>query len=375
MYTRSEIKAGAVILASAALCAVALVAAGRFGSFFAKKQTLRVLFTDVQGLKVDDPVQVMGLECGKVRALTVAHYQDQAGLSVPAVEVTARIAYPEPLADDTKVMVDCSLTGSTVLKIEPGRSAQRLGPDQRLMGAAPVSMTEIANKAGLMVKRIDEFVADVTDRNISGAVRASVLNLKKVSDEARTVMTSLNQTVPGTEASLDHSVKNIESLSKSLRESLAGNQARISETVINMHAASQSLARVGENMDQLVARSKEPVHGAVSDAAKAAANMKALTREVRWQPWLLLHKPNAADIRERSVYNAALEFSEGAESLNGAVQSLAAYMAAAKGDAAKLDSEKFKGLVAQIHASLENSAALEQRLWQQLTEKSREKLR
>ncbi|MCX5795402.1 MAG: hypothetical protein NTY77_07915, partial [Elusimicrobia bacterium] len=99
------------------------------------------------------------------------------------------------------------------------------------------------------------------------------------------------------------------------------------------------------------------------------------TREVRWQPWLLLHKPNAADIRERSVYNAALEFSEGAESLSGAVQSLAAYMAAAKGDAAKLDSEKFKGLVAQIHESLENSAALERRLWQELTEKSREKLR
>jgi ABC-type transporter Mla subunit MlaD len=236
-------------------------------------------------------------------------------------------------------------------------------------------MTELANKAGLMIKRIDEFVSDVTDRNISGAARAALVNHKKVSEDAKSVMMSLNQTIPGTESSLAHSMKNIEVLSTALKESLAGNQARISETVVNMHAASQSLARVGENVDKLVLRSRDPVHGAVSDAAQAAANLKALTRQVRWQPWVLLHKPSAADNRERSVYNSALEFSEGAETLNGAVQSLTAYMAEAKGDAAKLDSEKFKGLVAQIHESLEKSAALERRLWQELTEKTKEKLR
>lgn len=369
MYTRSEVKSGAVVLAAAALCAVALVAAGRWGSLFSKKQTLRVLFSDVQGLKVDDPVQVMGLECGKVRAIAVTRTRDAAGISIPAVEVVASLAYPEPLAEDTKVLVDCSLTGTTVLKVEPGRSPERLGPDDKLMGSAPVSMTELASKAGVMAKRLDEFIADVTDRNISGAARTALVNLKKVSEDAKTMMASLSQSLPETQSSLSRSIKNIESLSGSLKESLAGHETRISETVVNMHAASRSMARAGDNVDKLIAQDRDSIHAAVANAAKATANMKAMSREVRWKPWVLLHKPTAAELRERGIYNTALEFSEGAESLSAAVKELAAYAREAKGDSAKLDSERFKALAAQVHEDLEKSAALERRLWKDLAGK------
>jgi len=56
MRTRSEAKAGAVLLAGLLLGGLVLSVAGRWDTAFKKKQTLKVLFTDVQGLRAGDPV-------------------------------------------------------------------------------------------------------------------------------------------------------------------------------------------------------------------------------------------------------------------------------------------------------------------------------
>ena len=364
MRTRSEIKAGAVILAALFLGGVILVASGNWSSFFKKKQTLHILFTDVQGLQVEDPVQVMGLELGEVTGIAVTHFKDEAGRRAPAVEVTARMTYAEAFAKDTSVSVNRNLTGNTVLTVVPGRAAEKITAGEKIMGVEPVAIMEMAKTAGTIVRRIDDFVALLADKEMAGAAHAAVVNLKETSELAKSVMASLNRSIPAAESGLVNSVKNLEQVTGTV----AGSKQRITETLANFHAVSQSLARTGENVDKIVVKSRDPLINTFSNAEKASANLKSLTRQVRWQPWLLLKKPDKASERERGVYNAALDFSEGADSLNDSVKELVLLMNASdsKSGGGVVHTEKFKGLIEQVHGNLEKSVALEGKLWEDL---------
>ncbi|HBA59482.1 MAG TPA: hypothetical protein DCZ92_01395 [Elusimicrobia bacterium] len=371
MITRSEIKAGAVILGALFLGGLILVASGNWSAAFKKKQTLRILFTDVQGLQVEDPVRVMGLDLGKVTGIEVTHFTDAAGRRAAAVEVTARVTYAEAFAKDTGVAVDRTLTGITVLTVVPGRAAEKLAPGEKITGLEPVALTELAKTAGTIVRRIDDFVALLADKELAGAAHAAVVNLKETSELARSVMASLNRSIPAAESGIVNSVKNLEQASGTMNTVLAGNKDRIAGTLVNLHAASGSLARTGENADKVMLKSRDPLIRTFANAEKASANLKAVTRQVRWQPWLLLKKPDKASELERGAYNAALDFSEGAESLNDSVKELVALMAAsdARYGGSPLNAEKFNALVEQVHKNLEKSVALESRLLKDLTEK------
>ncbi|MCX5793710.1 MAG: MlaD family protein [Elusimicrobia bacterium] len=367
MRTRSEIKAGTVILAALFLAGVILVASGNWSSLFKKKQTLHILFTDVQGLQVEDPVRVMGLKLGKVTGIEVTHFTDEAGRRAAAVEVTASITYAEPFSNDTSVAVDRTLTGITVLTVVPGRAAVKLAAGEKITGDAPVAITELAKKAGTIVRRIDDFVALLADKEMAGAAHEAVVNLKETSALAKSVLASLNRSIPAAEQGIVNSVKNLEQLSGSV----AGSKERIADTLVNFHAASESLARAGKNVDEVMIKSRDPLIRGVANAEKATANLKALTRQVRWQPWLLLKKPDKASERERGIYNAALDFSEGADSLNDSVTELVIFMNSDSGKAggAGVNTDKFKGLIEQAHDNLEKSVALERKLWKDLTGK------
>ncbi|MDO8803115.1 MAG: MlaD family protein [Elusimicrobiota bacterium] len=367
MKTRSELKAGAVILAALFMAGVILVASGNWGSLLKKKQTLHILFTDVQGLKLEDPVQVMGMELGKVTGIAVTHFTDEAGRRAAAVEVTARVTYAEAFPKDTSVSVNRSLTGISMLTVIPGRAAEKLAPGDKLTGDEPVAITELAKKAGSIVKRIDDFVALLADKEMAGAAHAAVVNLKETSELAKSVMASLNRSIPATERGIVNTVKSLEQFSGTIE----GSKDSIADTVVKFHAASESLARAGDSVDKFIVNSRGPLSHTFANAETASANLKALTRQVRWQPWLLLKKPDKASERERGVYNAALDFSEGADSLNDSVKELVALMNAsnAKTGGAVVDTEKFKGLIEQVHGNLEKSVALERKLWKDLMEK------
>lgn len=374
MHSRSEIKAGAVIVIAMALTAIVTVAAGRFGEFTKKKQTIQVLFTDVQGLKVDDPVQVMGLERGKVLSIDVASFTDVTGAVIPAVRVTAKVVYPEPFAEDTKITIDRTLTGNTVLKVEPGRDKVKIADGKDIMGLGAISITELANKAGVMAKRLDDFLADITDRSISASIKATMMNLKGISEDAKTVTASLSHSIPGIEKSLVSGVSNLDNISASLKYAISGNKEKISDTISNVHAVSKSVVNITGNVDRIVDKNQDKIESMLVNLEKSSSNLKTLTREVRWQPWVLLNKPDEVEIRERSVYNSALEFSEGAENLNATVKHLVKLIAAESRSDTPLSKEReeeLKRLMAQIRENLDKSAALERKIWSTLHDKSK----
>lgn len=348
-----------------------LIATSNLSHWVQRKEIIHVYFSDVQGLKKDNPVQIMGLESGRVLDISVTSMTAEDGQKIPAVEVVAKVVYPEAFSKDTKISVDKSLTGSTVLKIVPGRAPEKFASNDKIHGIAPVSMTELANKAGLVANRVDEFVADLTDKNITGAIRAAMINVKTITDDLKSVSASLSHSLPLAEKSLVDGLKNIKEVSGALNESVVGNKEKISDLIQNVHSSSESLARIGKTVDKLVEGGAPKLSSAMSNVDKTSANLKAVSREIRWQPWLLLKKPEDIEVKERSVYNTALEFSEGAETLSQAVRDMVALSNSPSRSPAQED--HLKRLKGQIDELLQKSTDLQRRVWVDLTTMGKDK--
>lgn len=366
--TRSDLRAGSVIIAGLILLALILAAVSKAGSLFAKKEKLRIHFSDVQGLKVDDPVQIMGLESGRVIGIRVDSYVDSAGMKVPAVEVSLEVEATEALPVDTKFSVDRSLTGTTVLKIEPGRLQQKLNSQQIILGQAPVGMTELANKAGLIATRLDEFITDFADKNLSGAIRSAAMNVKEITENAKRVTGSLSADFPATSKNLSDGMRNFEQVTGSLKQALSGNEDKLKATIQSVSELTTSLVKVSAELEELLKTERSNLHATFANLAKASENVKTVSREVRWQPWVLLNKPDEVEIAERSTYNSALELSEGAAQLRDAALVLGQLMSEKSRSSQPVEISK---LLEEMKVSLQKANELEHKLWKNLHDRTK----
>ena len=91
---------------------------------------------------------------------------------------------------------------------------------------------------------------------------------------------------------------------------------KLSKTGSNLEKATQ-------NIKVLMEENKEGLGRTLSNLEATSNNVKLATRDVRWQPWILLNKPDELETRDRILYNSSIEFSEGAEELQKSVRGLA----------------------------------------------------
>jgi len=89
-----------------------------------------------------------------------------------------------------------------------------------------------------------------------------------------------------------------------------------------------------------------------------ADNLKAASAEIRRSPWRLLYKPGPGEMANLNLFDAARQFSEGANALNDAT--LALRDALNNPDISKEDIQK---LMDQVDQSFSHFKEVEQKLW------------
>lgn len=366
-YKRSEIRAGIVIIASVVLLIFATVVVGNIGNIFAKTQKLTVTFMDIQGLKVGDPVLVMGVTSGNVTQIDTTQIPDTVtGKPVPRVKIQAKFRYEADLTEDTNIAIEKSLTGNTFLKIEPGTGAA-IAEGKVMVGTDAMPVTDLANKVGQIAKRIDTFLNDITGRDISDSIRAVMFNFRDLSGSLKAVAASLGKSIPESERSLVSAIKNVDEVTSSIKEVVTKNKSGISETFTNVRDVSRNISSASDKVNVILTQGEPHIKSSLANVDKSTSNLKTLTREVRWQPWVLLNKPDSVEIKERSLYNSALEMSEGAETLYAAVKELKANADGAK--QSPPSREELLKAMKTISDNLEKLRKAQDKLWTELEKK------
>ncbi len=209
-----EIKVGLLLLAALAVLAWMSVASGTIG--FGRDEEMRefrTVFTDVEGIKVDSPVKMAGVDVGKV--IRVELQPD--GTAVLRFHVRQSVALPANVAAQ---VTTSGLIGERFVALVPGRDASQQGgvlaQDVTVLPAVattdPASITadfakvasdmesvtimlkqvlgnpENAQKLQGMIDTMAAFSDELKDANTAGAIRdlgVATHNLAKISEDLK----------------------------------------------------------------------------------------------------------------------------------------------------------------------------------------------
>jgi len=348
---KAEIQTGIVIISGTIVFFLFALGLSSFDDFFSKKQTIKVYFSDVQGLKTGDPVQVMGLERGNVKSIRVVKkFDEQKSAEIPIVEVSASFFYEEKLPNDTQIKIDRSLTGSTVLKVIPGIEKQ-IKNSASFQGTEEMALKEMQTKFGEVMNKFEKFILDLTSKNISTLIKNNLENIGLASKNISNVSQALNKALTSKKGGLTEGINNFYeflSIFKNKKEKLM--------TTID------SLSSSSQNVDQLIKNNKNKINTIVKNLEKTSANVKVTSREVKWQPWILLKDEDDVSIQERGLYNSALEFAEGAEALNEAARQLKNLNEGPRRSPASLP--ELNSLMLKISKKIKNLTQAQDEIWE-----------
>ena len=102
---------------------------------------LRARFDSVSGLKINHPVEVLGLEVGRVVAFQMDH-------ELQVVWVTLKIDHGTKIFDDAIAAIkSAGLIGDKYVSIDPGGSGERLQPGDAITDTqAPIDIEALISK-------------------------------------------------------------------------------------------------------------------------------------------------------------------------------------------------------------------------------------
>ena len=264
-YQRSEIRAGAFLLAAFAVLVVMVFTVSDIESVFRKKREVRVLFNYSDGIEKNAPVRYSGTKVGKVRQVRVApEHGDK-------VEVTLSVYRDMVIKEDARASIKTlGIVGGKYVELTSGSpGAKPLAEDAVLLGEESLKLEElmkVGHTVALKLKNIAENLDRMLgDPAMAKSLKGTVKNLEEVSANIK-VMTSSKEAVA-------QGLKNLPELLKKLEQT------------------AENLKAITSKTDKLVEENRKNIDATLENVKEMTKNLKETTEDVKKHPWKLIRKP------------------------------------------------------------------------------------
>jgi len=241
----TEVKVGLFVFLALAALAYMSLQVGR--GIFVRGGTydLTVDFPNVSGLKIAAPVEIAGIEVGKVKDIALA--QDRA-----RVTLQIRERYPVR-ADATAVIRTRGVLGDKYVELANGTAeAPALADGGRIVNTGPsAGMDDLLEKVGRIADDIGLVAKSVA--GVLGGPQGEQ-DLRLTVQSLRDMSVSLNQLVQANMESVNAIVTNMREFTGDLRQLTGANRQSIQTMVDNFAAASGQLKSSLESMNRVMAR-------------------------------------------------------------------------------------------------------------------------
>jgi ABC-type transporter Mla subunit MlaD len=166
-------------------------------------------------------------------------------------------------------------------------------------------------------------------------------------------------------ANLNASTGDLKSKLPGLLEQVDGVLSRLTKTVdevnktmVDVQAAVTSTRELASSARNIVVGNRGKFDGMIASLKTTADNLKAASAEIRRSPWRLLYKPAPGEMANLNLFDAARQFSDGANALNDAT--LALRDALNNPQAGKDEIQK---LMEKVDQSFSHFQEVESKLW------------
>jgi ABC-type transporter Mla subunit MlaD len=374
---RSELRAGIFIVISVALVVAAVVAIRGVKTVFAHETARRARFElsdDLGGLRVGDDVRVGGFKVGIVRSIDILGL-DKGEQPYIAVRFTMPENYP--LTDAAHLSVQSSITGTTVLNFDSLGAGNVLAPDQELTGH-PSNFSALFAQIGEAapgIRQIIETIRTTTLPHINDATAKlpeTLASFHQTADHATAAVDQVGSVFGDTKSDIRGTMANVHQITDTARTELPGLLGRMNKlidnatvTIDDAHAAMADIRATAANAKQLTAGARDVIidnkaklDGAIAGLKTTGDNLKEATAEIRRNPWRLLYKPGPGEMDNLALYDAARQFSDGANHVDDAVLALRDAL-----NNPSVDKAQVKALVDRLSDAYDHFNGVEQKLW------------
>lgn len=270
----TEAKVGLFVLIGLLILAFMSLKVGRMQFGRQRGYKVHAIFDSASGLKLNVPVEIAGVEVGRVTAVE---------LEDGKARVTLRIRRDVKLGEDARAIIRSKgVLGDRYVELEPGTpSAPRLEEGGRIVRTtSPPNMDQLLARLGEIGEDISK-VTDTLSQVLGGEEGASAL--RQILQNTRTLSENLNRSVAQNMAHFDEIMANLDSFSGDLREISGANRENINAIIANMRRTSEQLqvaiAAVSE-LAQKINRGEGTLGRLVNDP-EAAENLNATLASLR----------------------------------------------------------------------------------------------
>jgi phospholipid/cholesterol/gamma-HCH transport system substrate-binding protein len=239
--------------------------------------------TDAGGIRKGDPVQMRGVNIGRVHEFEMS----DVGVRI-ILEVEGRWEIP---ADSRTRLAGIDLMGGRTVEVIPGVSAEVLRPGATLPGESAAGVLDVADEVGRDVQLAIGQVRELLNEGAIASVHGSARNLEEllstlssIVEEQRDEMASLSEALNSTATRADSLLS---------REELDRSIVRLDATLAELEVASGNLSRATSSLEVVMGRMERGEgtlgrlsadDGLYTDLSSTLEELSALARDLRENP-------------------------------------------------------------------------------------------
>src|SRR6185436_16901213 len=210
--------------------------------------------TDAGGIRRGDPVQMLGVNIGRVLRFKM---DKNKGTVILRLEIEGEYQLPK---DSHVALRTLSLLSGVVASVVPGKSDAMVANNESLPGQAEQNMMETVNRLAThseeVLKRVNEMVSPemVTQVHESSAdLRDTMRNLSKITTEQRGQLLALTESLKKSATGMETVTSNLQATSANAKEltarpELTATIQRLDTLTTQMQTTSQTLDRAASSM-------------------------------------------------------------------------------------------------------------------------------
>ena len=338
----NELKVGIAVLLCVGIGLTVAMKLSNWEQWLEEKNTLtfKVPYqAGIGGIKAGWPVSIGGVTVGSVEEIWVS-YEDRDGqhkheakdseVAEGEGEGSGEVADQKPAAnsgdDDGEGPTSYSYFRFAVPKKYELRTDCELTPSAQLIGGAgELIITSLGSKGKLLRDGDKVFREDLTKTSMA----AMMSKVQHMMNKAQKVI------------------------------------AKAQEAMERVDKITKDLKNVSGNAKTAVIRIKPQLEKIMANVRSASEELKQGIREIRWNPWRLLHNPTDRELRTQNLLMAARTFSSGASDLDTAADKLAGLIAGREGDVADDDPELIE-IMEEIKATIAKFSKAEKTFFKRL---------
>jgi len=243
-------------------------------STFRGRYKVTTMVEDAGGIRRGDPVQMKGVNIGRV---------DGFGLTQSGVQITLELEGAWKIPSDSRTrLVSSGILGGKTVEVIPGDSPDALRPGGTMPGEDMPGLLDFPPELGQNAEDVLERIQALLDQPTLEAVQSSALELKGLLARLSTLADQQGEEVARLTASLNRSAQGLEAAAGSGDE-LASAVARADSTLAVAKATTETLQRASSSLEVILRRMEtgEGTLGRLSTDSALYDNLTAAVESIR----------------------------------------------------------------------------------------------